>query len=56
MVVLQGVLAILVVFIMVKRGAVVVSCVVNVVREQSPLWSVKVRHDFEVYFLVFFAD
>jgi hypothetical protein len=30
-----GVLAILVVFIMVKRGEVVVNCVVNVVNKQS---------------------
>jgi hypothetical protein len=47
---LQGVLAILVVLTMVKRGEFVVNCVVNVVDCRSLLWSLKVGQGFEVYF------
>ena len=47
---LLGVLAIPVVFTTVKRGEVVVDCVVNVVGGPSLLWSHKMGQGFEVYF------
>jgi hypothetical protein len=47
---LLRVLAILVVFTMVKRGEVVVDCVVNVVGGRSLLWNLKMGQGFEVYF------
>jgi len=47
---LQGFLAILVVFTMVKRGEIVVNCVVNVDSGTPLLWRVKVGQYFEVYF------
>jgi hypothetical protein len=47
---LQGFLAILVVFTMVKRGEIVVNCVVNVDSGTPLLWKVRVGQHFEVYF------
>jgi hypothetical protein len=48
---LRGFLAILTFCTMVKRGEIVVNCVVNAVSGRSLLWSLKPGHDFEVYFL-----
>jgi hypothetical protein len=45
-----GVLAIRVVLTTVKRGEVVVDCVVNVVGGTSLLWNLKMGQGFEVYF------
>jgi hypothetical protein len=47
---LQGFLAILVVFTMVKRGEIVVNCVVNADSGRPLLWRVRVGQHFEVYF------
>jgi hypothetical protein len=47
---LQGFLAILVVFTMVKRGEIVVNCVVNVDSGTPFLWRRTIGHGFEVYF------